>query len=152
MTLSLEQQHALDELFARVPTAVGTPTAPDFLKTWFNMSGEELKAKLESLLARKNGFEEKVLTWSKRRPLDSVFEFLAAASFTFYVAEKDANPKINSYIDAFYTIATCASVGSADIFAVTQTGRAIAGLVMIVGPALAARVLDQPQRTYQRKD
>jgi hypothetical protein len=71
--------------------------------------------------------------------------FLAASSAAFYAAEKDQNPRIKTYIDAFYYISTCASVGYADIFAATQTGRAIAALVMIVGPALAARSLDRPK-------
>jgi hypothetical protein len=57
------------------------------------------------------------------------------------------NPKITSYVDAFYYIATCASVGYADIFAATQTGRAIAAMVMIVGPALTSRALDKPAGT-----
>ena len=46
---------------------------------------------------------------------------------------------------AFYYITTCASVGYADVFAVTQPGRAIAALVMIIGPALTNRVLDRPR-------
>jgi hypothetical protein len=76
-------------------------------------------------------------------PLDAVFEFLATASLAFYTTEKDANPKIKTYVDAFYYIATCASVGYADVFAVTQTGRSIASLVMIVGPALTSRSLER---------
>ena len=81
----------------------------------------------------------------EHNPLDAAVTFLAAASYAFYVAEKDVNPKIKTYIDAFYYISTCASVGYADIFAATQTGRAIAGLVMIVGPALTNRALDRPR-------
>ena len=109
------------------------------------MSRNDLKAKLATLLAGKDGlWRRRLLDWTEHNPLDSAIEFLAAASLAFYVAEKDANPKVKTYIDAFYYIATCASVGYADIFAVTQTGRAIAAFVMIVGPALAARSLDRP--------
>ena len=145
MTLTIQQQQALDELFARVPNGRESDAAPDFLETWFGVSSGEVKAKLQALLAHKNGFERKILDWSEQHPLDSAFEFLAAASLAFYAAEKEANPKVNTYVDAFYYISTCASVGYADIFAATQAGRAIAALVMIVGPALAARSLDRPR-------
>ena len=70
--------------------------------------------------------------------------FIATAAAAFYVVEKDANPKIKGYIDAFYYIATCDSVGYADIFAATQTGRAVAALVMILGSALTSRALNRP--------
>jgi hypothetical protein len=140
MPLTLEQQHALDELLACVPDR----PAPDWLKTWLGLSGDELRAKLAGLLAVKDRLERRLLDWTGKNSLDSAIEFLAAAALAFYAAEKGVNPKIKTYIDAFYYIATCASVGYADIFAATQTGRAIAAFVMIVGPALAARSLDRP--------
>ena len=148
MTLNPEQQQALDELFAYVPRQVnGNGAAPqaDFLQTWFGMSGGELKAKLQTLFDQKNGFESRLLDLVEHNPLDAAVTFLAAASYAFYVAEKDVNPKIKTYIDAFYYIATCASVGYADIFAATQAGRAIASLVMILGPALTNQALDRPR-------
>jgi len=152
MTLTSEQQQALDELFAQVPGASHpTDEAPDLLKTWLGVSGSELKAKLFTLLDRKNDFERQLLDLAESNPFDSAFGFLAAASMAFYSAEKDVNAKIKTYIDAFYYIATCASVGYADIFAATQTGRAIAGLVMIVGPALTSRALDRPQQPENRE-
>ena len=77
--------------------------------------------------------------------MDASLEILGVASWAFYEAEKDANPRVTSYVDAFYYISTCASVGYADIFAVTQAGRAIAALVMIVGPALTANSLNRPK-------
>ena len=51
------------------------------------------------------------------------------------------NSHIKTFVDAFYYGATCASVGYVDIFALTQTGRAIAALVMILGPGLTAYFL-----------
>ncbi len=144
MTLTPEQQHTLDELIARVPKAPQASVAPDFLETWFGVSSDDLKTKLAALMARKDGWERLLLDWTENNSLDSAIEFLAAASLAFYVAEKGVNPKVHTTIDAFYYIATCASVGYADIFAVTQAGRAIAAFVMIVGPALAARSLDRP--------
>jgi hypothetical protein len=71
---------------------------------------------------------------------------LGGAALAFYQAEKGVNPKIETFTDAFYYISTCASVGYADIFAQTQTGKAIASFVMIIGPALAAKSLDRPGR------
>lgn len=149
MTLTLEQQAALDQLFVHVPTNPASteaqPVENDALKTWFGISGSELKAKLLTLFDKKNVFEQQLLSLVEANPLDAAVTFLAASSAAFYAAEKDQNPRIKTYIDAFYYISTCASVGYADIFAATQTGRAIASLVMIVGPALAARSLDRPK-------
>lgn len=148
MTLTPEQQQALDELFAHVPQPPNGQSAPaqaDFLQTWFGISGSDLKAKLLTLFDKKDQFESRLLDMVEHNPLDAAVTFLAGASYAFYVAEKDVNPKIKTYVDAFYYISTCASVGYADIFAATQAGRAIAALVMIVGPALAARSLDRPR-------
>jgi hypothetical protein len=148
MTLNPEQQQALDALFVYVPpssTGSGATVQPDFLQTWFGVSGSDLKTKLLTLFDKKNEFETRLLDLVESNPLDAAVTFLAGASYAFYVAEKDVNPKIKTYVDSFYYISTCASVGYADIFAATQTGRAIAALVMIVGPALAARSLDRPK-------
>ncbi len=148
MTLTPKQQQALDELFANVPRQAngnGDSAQPDFLQTWFGVSNNELASKLQALFTKKDEFESRLLDLVEHNPLDAAVTFLAAASYAFYVAEKDVNPKIKTYIDAFYYISTCASVGYADIFAATQTGRAVAAFVMIVGPALAARSLDRPR-------
>ncbi|HTP10467.1 MAG TPA: ion channel [Anaerolineae bacterium] len=155
MTLTLEQQHALDELFTYVPPSANGQSAPvqaDFLQTWFGVSGSELKAKLLTLFDKKDAFESRLLDLVEHNPLDAAVTFLAGASYAFYIAEKDVNPKVKTYIDSFYYISTCASVGYADIFAATQTGRAVAALVMIVGPALAARSLDRPRPSDVNRD
>jgi hypothetical protein len=122
-------------------------TYADLLQTWLGVSSGDVKGKLMEWLAAKDRVERQVLDMVERNPLDSAMTFIAAASVAFYAAEKGVNPKIGTYVDAFYYIGTCASVGYADIFAATQTGRAIAALVMIVGPALAAHVLDRPAST-----
>jgi hypothetical protein len=145
MSLNYEQQQALKDLLIHLPAQ--RPAAPDFLKTWLGISNHELKRKLAEVLSWKDDRERQFLDWVEHRPLDAAFEFLAAAALGFYLSEKDHNPKIKSYVDAFYYISTCASVGYADIFAVTQMGKAIAALVMMVGPALSAKALDRPQTT-----
>ena len=142
MPLTSEQQAALDELMAHVPRP-----APNALQTWLGFSADELRTKLTGLLAHKDRLQNVLLDQVRRNPLDAAFEFLALASLAFFWAEKDINPRVKTYVDAFYYIGTCASVGYADIFAVTQTGKAIAGLVMIVGPALAAKTLERPAPT-----
>ncbi len=62
----------------------------------------------------------------------------------FYWAEAGANPSVRTYWDALHYIATSLSVGYANIFPVTALGKVIGAVVMSVGPALSARVLDQP--------
>ena len=152
MALTNEQQQALDELFnagrldktplpntstlADTPKPATPATLRDALAPYL--------AKLQPLLQTKDDLTRQALDIAERYPLDSAVGFLAAASVVFYAAERGHNPKITSYIDAFYYISTCASVGYADIFAFTQTGRAIASLVMIVGPALTSHTLDRP--------
>ena len=143
MALTQEQQQALDELMRHVPKAQAEPPS-DWLKTWLGVSKEDLKFTIEAVLAQKEGYQRKLLAWVEGNPLDAMFEFISAAAWAFYQAEKDVNPKISSYVDSLYYIATCASVGYADVFAVTQSGRAIASLVMLLGPALTSKALDKP--------
>ncbi len=153
MPVTPEQQQALDDLMRAVrrvqnpapPPAPPPAPAQDWLQTWLGVSRQEVLGTVQSLLAKKDGLESSLLDWVEANPLDASVEFLGVASLLFYQAEKGQNPKIETYVDAFYYISTCASVGYADIFAVTQTGRVIAALVMIVGPALAARSLDRPK-------
>jgi hypothetical protein len=155
MALTLAQQAALDDLMARIPSAVTTPAkaesplvrvALSAVQTWLGLSPEAVRGLWDKFVAQKAGLHSQWLDQVEGNPLEAALEFLTVASLAFYAAEKDENPKIKTYIDAFYYISTCASVGYADIFAVTQTGRAVASLVMIVGPALAARSLERPQK------
>jgi hypothetical protein len=147
MAVTPEQQQALDDLMQAVQQAKNPPhpETPDWMQTWLGISRQDVRETVRSLLGQKNGLEARLLDWVEANPLDASLEFLGVASWAFFQAEKDVNPKIQTYVDAFYYISTCASVGYADIFAVTQTGRTIAALVMIVGPALAARSLDRPK-------
>jgi hypothetical protein len=145
-TLTSEQEQALERLFAPpARTATASGAAPDLLQSWLGLSPAELGTRVTRLLVDKDGLERQILTWAEANPLEAAVELLAAASLAFYLVEKGANPKVTSYVDAFYYIATCASVGYADIFAVTQPGRAIAALMMTTGPALAARIFDRPK-------
>jgi len=145
MTLTQAQQQALDELISHMgQPAAARPPEPDLLQTWVGLSREQLQEKVMSLLDQKDEYQKRLLDWIDTNPMDASLEILGVASWAFYQADKDYNPKIKSYVDAFYYISTCASVGYADIFAVTQAGRAIAALVMIIGPALTSNSLSRP--------
>lgn len=149
--LTTEQQEALDQLFKQVPNGHGPGTAvpgssalSDLLEVWLGISGEQVQKYLDLLFQQRDTWEGRFLTWAEGNPMEAAFGFLGAAAAAFYAAERVENPKIKTYIDAFYYIATCASVGYADVFAVTQRGKAIAALVMVVGPGLADRALNRP--------
>jgi voltage-gated potassium channel len=87
-----------------------------------------------------------------RDPLEALAVTVLGGSFLFYLAEKDENPKVTTYIDALTFISTCLSVGYADIFAKTQAGKAIATAIMMVGPAMAAKALDPPSAAVAAAD
>jgi hypothetical protein len=146
--MNREQEEALAALFALVPraqpvTANGALNhTPALLETWFGLSSAQAQAWLSGLNDQRRNVETQFIEWAADNPLDSAFVFLGTAAAAFYAAEKGINPRIETYVDAFYFISTCASVGYADIFAVTQTGRSIAALVMIIGPSLADRTLN----------
>ncbi len=149
MTITDEQKQALDALMALVPDK--QQPQPDFFQTWLGVSGAEVKGQLLSLLLKKDQVEKRLLDWVEANPLDANLEFLGLCALAFYQVEKGNNPKIQTYIDALYYITTCASVGYADIFAATQPGRAIASLVMTVGPALTNMALVRPAKRTKQK-
>lgn len=145
MALTPAQEQALEQLVARMHQAQPKPAPqPDMLQTWLGISQNDLRAKIFTLLGQKDEYEKRFLDWVTANPLDANIEFLGLAAWAFYQAEKDVNPKIQTYVDSFYYISTCASVGYADMFAVTQAGRTIAAIVMMLGPALTNRALDDP--------
>lgn len=67
-------------------------------------------------------------------------ELVAAATALFYLAEHEENPAVASYWDAFHYIATCVSVGYANLFPVTPLGKLIGGVVMLVGPKMSSEL------------
>lgn len=145
MALTPVQEKALSELVSKIQQTQSKPVVePDMLQTFLGLSLPDLREKIFSLLGQKDEYEKRFLNWVNANPLEANAEFLGLAAWAFYQSEKGVNPKIETYIDSFYYISTCASVGYADIFAVTQTGRTIAAIVMMVGPALAGRALNYP--------
>ena len=147
MALTPAQEQALDQLVAQMRHAHPKPTpAPqaDMLQTWLGISQADLREKIFALLGQKDEYEKRFLDWVNANPLEANVEFLGLAAWAFYQAEKGVNPKIRTYVDAFYYISTCASVGFADMFAATQAGRTIAAIVMMLGPSLTGRALNYP--------
>jgi len=74
---------------------------------------------------------------------EELSDFVATAAALFLCAEEGHNPSVRTYWDALLYVSTSLSVGYANIFPVTQTGKAIGALVQMVGPALSARALDR---------
>ena len=99
--------------------------------------GEDLEASY-ALLKRR--FRETLA----RDPLDSVLTIVVTGSVLFWLAEKEHNPRCASFFDALAFITTSLSVGYDDVFAKTSVGKAVASVVMTVGPALSARLLEHP--------
>ncbi len=79
-----------------------------------------------------------------RDPFDALLVTVVGGAFLFYLAERGKNPKVNSYVDALLFLSTCVSVGYADVFACTPTGKAIASAVMTFGPAMSGGIFDEP--------
>ena len=147
MALTPAQEQALDQFVVQMRRAQAKPAPapqPDMLQTWLGISQADLREKIFALLGQKDEYEKRFLDWVNANPLEANVEFLGLAAWAFYQVEKGVNPKIQTYIDAFYYISTCASVGYADMFAITQTGRTIAAIVMMVGPSLTGRALNYP--------
>jgi hypothetical protein len=148
MALTPAQEQALDQLVAQMREMQPKPAPgpqPDMLQTWLGISQHDLREKIFALLGQKDEYEKRFLDWVHANPLEANVEFLGLAAWAFYQAEKGVNPKIQTYVDSFYYISTCASVGYADMFAMTQEGRTIAAIVMMVGPSLTGRALDYPK-------
>jgi hypothetical protein len=74
----------------------------------------------------------------------SLAELVATATAMFYLAEHEHNPAIATYWDAFHYVASAASAGHTNVFPVTEMGKLIGGMVMMLGPSL---VLSTPGRT-----
>jgi voltage-gated potassium channel len=83
-------------------------------------------------------------------PMNAVVLTVLAGAAAFYAAERGQNPKVVSFYDALIYVSTNLSVGYSDIFAKTDAGKAIGSALMTYGPALAARVFDQPNEARER--
>ncbi len=121
-----------------------TQPAPDMLRAFTGVSSQQIVDAMRTLIAQRGEIEAEIVERLTVRPMESLAGFLLGASAAFYLAERGVNPKINTFVDALYYISTCLSVGYADVFAQTQTGRAVATLAMTIGPSLASNSLERP--------
>ena len=78
------------------------------------------------------------------KPQESLAGVVVWGTVLFYWAEKDENDRVNDVWDAFHYVTTALSVGYANLFPVTPAGKLIGGVLMTLGPALAAHGLDPP--------
>jgi len=120
--------------------------APDMLKAFTGVSGQQIVEAVRTLVQRRGEIETELVERLTRYPMETLAGFLLGTSAAFYLAERNVNPNIKTFVDALYYLSTCLSVGYADIFAQTQTGRVIATLVMTVGPSLTSELLDPPHK------
>jgi voltage-gated potassium channel len=120
--------------------------APDMLKVFTGVSSQQIVDAVRALIEKRGEFEATLIERLMQYPMETLAGFLLGTSAAFYLAEREVNPKVKTFVDALYYISTCLSVGYADIFAQTQTGRAIATLVMTVGPSLTGELLDPPHK------
>ncbi len=104
--------------------------------------------RLQDLLSKRHRWEEEFIRKMSSNPLEALLLMLFGGSVLFYNAEKGRNPKINTFWDSFYFVSTCASVGYADVFAQTQAGKIISGVLNTFGPALCANVFDRPREDF----
>jgi hypothetical protein len=91
--------------------------------------------------------EDRFREAARSDPLNALLSLVGGASVLFYWAERGKNPKVRTLTDAVLFITTCLSVGYADVFAKTETGKAIAAFVMTLGPAMSSAALDEGKRT-----
>jgi hypothetical protein len=83
-------------------------------------------------------------------PMNAIVLTVLLGASAFYAAERHENPKVATFYDALIYVSTNLSVGYSDIFAKTEAGKAIGSALMAYGPALAARVFDQPHEAKER--
>jgi hypothetical protein len=82
---------------------------------------------------------------AREDPADTVIWVTIVAAQLFFKAEVGHNPKVRTIEDAFAYVSTNLSVGYCDIFACTERGKQIATLLMMFGPAIAAKALDETE-------
>lgn len=130
------------------PTSTPTAPSPDALA--LGALGRVLSA--QDLGAAYEAAKRELRALVAKDPLDALVVTSLGSAWLFYVAEKDENPKVQTFWDALVFVTTSLSVGYANMFAVTTAGKAIASALMTLGPTLAARALDAPAAEKEAPD
>jgi hypothetical protein len=84
----------------------------------------------------------------RANPCRNTLLLVALSTLLFHRAEKGRNPKVQDIWDALVYCSTCISVGYGDIFARTPFGKLLGSALMTIGPALAAKTIDGPERNH----
>lgn len=87
-------------------------------------------------------WKDQVTDYAVDHPAEALFCVVTGGALVFYLAEKPVNERVRTYGDALHYISTCLSVGYANVFPQTQTGKLVATIVMAIGPALTSWVLE----------
>lgn len=87
-------------------------------------------------------WKDHVTDYAVDHPAEALFGVVTGGAMVFYLAEKPVNERVRTYGDALHYISTCLSVGYANLFPKTQTGKLVATIVMAIGPALTSWVLE----------
>ena len=83
------------------------------------------------------------------RPAQNTLIILGLGAVLFYMAERDANPKVNTIYDALEYCSSSLSVGYTNIFPQTPLGKTVATLLMTYGPALSGAMLEGPKQSHE---
>jgi hypothetical protein len=97
---------------------------------------------LETAVRTLKHWKEQYQDFAADNPLEALVALVTGSAFLLYQVEKDVNEGIQTYDDALYYISTCLCVGYANVFPMTQAGKFIAAVVMMLGPSLSAWVLE----------
>lgn len=101
----------------------------------------------DALTRLKGGLREKYAN----DPMGGTLTTVLVASWLFYRAERGQNPKVKTFYDALVYVATNLSVGYSDIHAKTPAGKTIGSALMTFGPAMATRILDEPDAAQKSR-
>ncbi|HYN87454.1 MAG TPA: potassium channel family protein, partial [Ardenticatenaceae bacterium] len=118
----------------------------DYLQAFTGVPSDRVLGWLRQQWGQREALELRLVNLLTETPLEANAAFLLSCSVAFLAAERGANPSVKTFVDALYYISTCLQTGYADVFPVTQAGKAIATLAMTVGPALSNELLDPPHR------
>ena len=99
-----------------------------------------------------SGLADRIRQLAAVDPLQAVTTTVLVSATAFYAAERGVNEKVRTFGDALAYCATSLSVGYHDIFPRTEAGKAITTLLHTLGPALAAKALEAPQREQEKKE
>lgn len=118
-------------------TFAGNSLPPDAAIDEFPFAGEA-----QAALAALEEWKNRLLDAAVARPTEALVTVLTSGALIFYLAERDVNEDVRTYGDALHYISTCFSVGYARIYPVTQIGKLVASVVMVIGPAITSWILE----------